>query len=175
MKTIMKISLIGGLLISSIALAAPQPDVDSKDGARGCHHGAHAGMMKQGIKGEGRFLDRMADRLELTTEQRSSVKTVLEKSKPQMTAIKEKMRTNRKALRELGRDGSDDSRVQALARERGDLVANLVIERSKIRSDIQQILTDTQREQMKQMRSKHKHGGHGGHDGHDGHEHHDKG
>jgi Spy/CpxP family protein refolding chaperone len=171
MKTIMKISLIGGLLISSIAVAVPQPDTDSKDGARGCHHGVH-GMMKQGRKGEGRFLDRMADRLQLTTEQRSSVKTVLEKSKPQMTAIKEKMRTNRKALRELGRDGSDDSRVQALARERGDLVANLVIERSKIRSDIQQILTDTQREQMKQMRSKHKHGGH---DGHDGHEHHDKG
>jgi Spy/CpxP family protein refolding chaperone len=164
MKTIMKISLIGGLLISSMALAAPQPDADSKDGARGCHHGAHAGIMKQGIKGEGRFLDRMADRLELTKEQRSSVKAALEKSKPQMTAIKEKMRTNRKALRELGRDGSDDSRVQALARERGDLVANLVIERSKIRSDIQQILTDTQREQMKQMRWKHRHDGHGHHD-----------
>jgi Spy/CpxP family protein refolding chaperone len=164
MKTIMKISLIGGLLVSSIALAAPQPDADSKDSARGCRHGAHARMMGHGMKGEGRFLDRMADRLQLTTEQRSSVKTVLEKSKPQMTAIKEKMRTNRKALRELGRDGSDDSRVQALARERGDLVANLVIERSKIRSDIQQILTDTQREQMKQMRWKHRHDGHGHHD-----------
>jgi Spy/CpxP family protein refolding chaperone len=165
MKTIMKISLIGGLLISSIALAAPQPDTDSKDGVRGCHHGKHAGMMGQGIKGEGRFLDRMADRLELTTEQRSSVKAALEKSKPQMTAIKEKMRTNRKALRELGGDGnSDDNKVQALARERGDLVASLVIERSKIRSDIQQILTDKQREQMKQMRSKHRHDRHGHHD-----------
>ena len=164
MKTIMKVSLIGGLLISSMAFAVPQSDTDSKDGARGCHHGKHAGMMGQGIKGEGRFLDRMADRLELTTEQRSSVKAALEKSKPQMTAIKEKMRTNRKALRELGRDGSDDSRVQALARERGDLVASLVIERSKIRSDIQQILTDTQQEQMKQMRWKHRHDGHGHYD-----------
>ena len=163
MKTFMKVSLISGLLISSMALAVPQPETDSKDGARGCHHGKHAGMMGQGIKGEGRFLDRMADRLELSPEQRSSVKAALEKSKPQMTAIKEKMRTNRKALRELGRDGSDDSRVQALARERGDLVASLVIERSKIRSDIQQILTDTQREQIKQMRSKHRHDGHGHH------------
>jgi Spy/CpxP family protein refolding chaperone len=171
MKTIMKISLIGGLLISSIAVAAPQPDVDSKDGARGCYHGAHAGMMKQGTKDEERFLDRMADHLKLSTEQRLSVKAALEKSKPQMTAIKEKMRTNRKALRELGRDDSDDSRVQALARERGDLVASLVIERSKIRSDIQEILTDTQREQMKQMRWKHRHDAHG----HDGHGHDDKG
>ena len=171
MKTIMKISLIGGLLISSIAVAVPQHDTDAKDGARGCHHGAHAGMMKQGIKDEERFLDRMADHLKLSTEQRLSVKAALEKSKPQMTAIKEKMRTNRKALRELGRDGSDDSRVQALARERGDLVASLVIERSKIRSDIQEILTDTQREQMKQMRWKHRHDAHG----HDGHGHDDKG
>jgi Spy/CpxP family protein refolding chaperone len=170
MKTVMKISLISGLLISSMALAVPQSDTDSKDGAHGCNHGKHAGMMGHGMKGEGYFLDRMADRLELTTEQRSSVKAALEKSKPQMTAIKEKMRTNRKALRELGRDGSsDDNRLQALARERGDLVANLVIQRSKIRSDIQQILTDQQREQMKQMRSKHRH------DGHDGHRHHDKG
>ena len=170
MKTVMKISLISGLLISSMALAVPQPETDAKDGARGCHHGKHVGMMGQGMKGEGRFLDRLADRLELSTEQRSSVKAALEKSKPQMTAIKEKMRTNHKALRELGRDGSsDDNRLQALARERGDLVANLVIERSKIRSDIQQILTEKQREQMKQMRSKHRH------DGHDGHGHHDKG
>jgi Spy/CpxP family protein refolding chaperone len=168
MKTIMKISLISGLLISSMALAVPQPDTDSKDSAH-CHHGKHAGMMGQGTRGEGRFLDRLADRLELSTEQRSSVQAVLEKSKPQMTAIKEKMRTNRKALRELGGDSSsDDNRLQELARERGDLVASMVIERSKIRGDIQQILTEKQREQMKQMRSKHRHGGHGGHGHHEG-------
>ena len=46
----------------------------------------------------------------------------------------------------------DEGTGTALAQERGDLVANMIIERSKVRSEIQQILTDTQREQMKQMR-----------------------
>jgi len=68
------------------------------------------------------------------------------------------MQTNRKALREVKREGkSDGNQVQALARERGDLVADMIIQRSKVRSEIQQVLTDTQREQMKQMRGRHEH------------------
>ena len=50
MKTITKIALIGGLLASSIALAAPNPDTDPRK-PEGCHHGAHSKMMKD----EGKF------------------------------------------------------------------------------------------------------------------------
>ena len=107
---------------------------------------------------EVKFLDRMSDRLKLTTEQRGSVQAVLQKSKSQRVALKEKMQSNRKALRALGQDGkTDDDKVQELARERGNLVSDLVIQRSKVRNEIQQVLTDTQREQMKQMREKHGH------------------
>ena len=53
MKTITKISLIGGLLASSMALAAPSPDTDSKKASQECHHGAHSRMMGQGVDGEG--------------------------------------------------------------------------------------------------------------------------
>ncbi len=63
------------------------------------------------------------------------------------------MRTNRKALRELRRATNiDEGQVQQLAHERGNLVANMIIERTKVRSEIRQVLTDTQREQMRQMR-----------------------
>ena len=100
----------------------------------------------------------MADPLKLTTEQRSSIEAVLQKSKSQMANLKERMRTNRNALREVRREGKNDSnQVQALAQERGDLVADLIIQRSKVRNEIQQVLTDTQREQMKQMREKREH------------------
>jgi Spy/CpxP family protein refolding chaperone len=44
-----------------------------------------------------------------------------------------------------------------MAQERGDLVADLIIQRNKVRNEIQQVLTDTQREQMKQMREKREH------------------
>jgi Spy/CpxP family protein refolding chaperone len=75
-----------------------------------------------------------------------------------MVSLKEKMQANRQALRELKRKGtSDNSQVQVLAQERGNLTAESIIQRSKIRNEIQLVLTDTQREQMKQMREEHKH------------------
>jgi Spy/CpxP family protein refolding chaperone len=153
MKTITKIALIGGLLASSIAFAATDPATDATKASRDCHYGKHSKTWD-----EGKYLDRMTEQLKLTPDQRTSVQAVLQKSKPQMTNIREKMQTNRKALREVKReDKSDGNQVQALARERGDLVADMIIQRSKVRSEIQQILTDTQREQMKQMRGRHEH------------------
>jgi len=153
MKTITKIALIGGLLASSIAFAATDPAADATKASKDCHHGKYSKTWD-----EGKYLDRMTEQLKLTPDQRTSVQAVLQKSKPQMTNIREKMQTNRKALREVKREGkSDGNQVQALARERGDLVADMIIQRSKVRSEIQQILTDTQREQMKQMRGRHEH------------------
>lgn len=165
MKTIMKISLIGGLLASSLALANPGPDNPSAPGLQECHHSKNA-KGHHGPHGhhQGRtkfFLARMADRLELSSEQRASVSAAVEKSKPQVVDIKEKMRANRKALRELGRDGKfDRDQVQALAREQGNLVTSMIIERSVMRNDIREVLTNTQREQLKQMREKRRHGSH---------------
>jgi Spy/CpxP family protein refolding chaperone len=79
----------------------------------------------------------------------------METSKPQIAHIKEKMRANRKALRELRRAPNiDEDQVEQLAHERGNLVANMIIERTKVRSEIRQVLTDTQREQMRQMRER---------------------
>lgn len=99
----------------------------------------------------------MADSLELTQEQRTSIKAVVEKSKPQMAGLKEKMQANRKTLRELTQDGKPDAaKVEALAREKGTLVADMTIERTRMRGDIRAILTDTQREKLKQMREQHR-------------------
>jgi periplasmic protein CpxP/Spy len=147
MKAITKISLISGLLASSLALADPKPNTYTD--SRECGRGAHSKMMKD----QSRFLDRMADRLKLTGEQRASIKTVMETSKPQMAHIKEKMQANRKALRDLRRAKNiDEGQVEQLAYERGNLVASMIIERTKVRSEIRQVLTDAQREQMRQMR-----------------------
>jgi Spy/CpxP family protein refolding chaperone len=100
----------------------------------------------------------MADDLKLTTEQRALVKVTVEKAKPRIADLRERMQTNRKALRELRQAGiGDESQLRALAQERGNLVADLTIQRSQTRDDIRQILTDTQREQMKQIREKYRH------------------
>lgn len=159
MKSIAKIVLISSLLASSMALAASGPD-NSNSGKtwHDCHHGRHSGMKGEGMHGGEKFLDRMTDRLKLTAEQRSSVQAVLQKSQPQRANLREKMQANRKALKELARSGkSDSSQVATLAQERGQLVADLIVQRSKVRGEIRDILTDAQREQMNQMREKSGH------------------
>jgi len=162
MKTIMKLSLIGGLLASGIVLADPHSDAYQKYASSDYHHSADSRSEGQGKEGKRAFWDKMAERLQLTTEQRASIGAIMEKSKPQTAAIREKIRANRKELRELARNAQiDDSRVQKLARERGNLVAELVTERAKTRHAINQILTDAQQEQMKQMREKNRHHGKG--------------
>ena len=83
MKMITKISLIGGLLASSIAFAGAQADTGSKKASQECHHGSHSKMKGQNVDREAKFLDRMTERLKLTTEQRGSVQAVLQKSKSQ--------------------------------------------------------------------------------------------
>ncbi|MEO8991941.1 MAG: Spy/CpxP family protein refolding chaperone [Nitrosospira sp.] len=153
MKTITKIALIGGLLATGIAFAATNPAMDTTKASEDCHHGKHSKMWD-----EGKYLDRMTERLKLTPDQRTSVQSVLQKSKPQMTILREKMQANRKALREVKQSGKGDAnQVQTLAHERGELIAEKIIQRSKIRGDIQQILTDTQMNQMKQMHEKRDH------------------
>lgn len=158
MKMIRKILLLGCVLASSnLALAGTQAGAAGEGSgkvSRECHHRAHSWMERGTDGGEG-FLNRMTERLKLTPEQRSSVEAILQKSKPQTASLKEGMQTNRKALRELRRNGyTDIGQVQSLAQKRGDLVASLIIQRSSVRNEIQQVLTDTQRDQMRQMRDK---------------------
>jgi Spy/CpxP family protein refolding chaperone len=158
MKSFTKVLLVSGLLASSMVMAGTSPENGSGKASHHCHHGKHSGMKGEGMDRGEKFVNRMADRLQLTTEQRSSVQAVLQKSQPQRVNLKEKMQANRKALKELTRSGnSDNGRIASLAQERGQLVADMIVQRSKVRGEIQQILTDTQREQFNQMREKSGH------------------
>jgi Spy/CpxP family protein refolding chaperone len=158
MKSFTKVVLISGLLSSSMAMAGTSPDNSSGKASHHCHHGKHSGMKGEGMDRGEKFMNRMADRLQLTTEQRSSVQAVLQKSQPQRANLKEKMQANRKALKELARSGnSDSSQIAELAQERGQLVADMIVQRSKVRGEIREILTDAQREQLDQMRERSVH------------------
>jgi hypothetical protein len=84
MKTITMVTVISGLLASSLALADPHTDSYLKDEGKGCHHGARSGK----IEGKGQYWEKMADDLKLTTEQRALVKVAVEKAKPRFADLK---------------------------------------------------------------------------------------
>ena len=72
-----------------------------------------------------------------------------------------KMVENRKQLRTVMNRGTyDEAKVQQLAQAQGNLKAEMIVLRTKTQSQIRNVLTDQQREQLQQMRTRHGFYGH---------------
>jgi Spy/CpxP family protein refolding chaperone len=105
--------------------------------------------------GDERHLERMTDRLGLNDAQRAAVRTALDQSRPQLREIQDKLRANRQALRDLtAADTLDENRVRQLAQEQGQLHAEMIVQRTRVRSEIHKVLTPEQRERMHERRGK---------------------
>ena len=119
---------------------------------------------KQGKKSHYR-MEKMIKRLGLGEEQATQVRSIRESFQPKMEALRNKMKDNRKQLREeMHADNIDQSKVKELAKTTGDLKANKIILRAEMRSNIHKVLTDAQRKEMKKQKghrgSKYKHDSH---------------
>ena len=119
---------------------------------------------KQGKK-SGYRMEKMIKHLGLSDEQATKVRSIRESFQPKMEALRDKMKDNRKQLREvMHADNIDQSKVKQLAQTMGDLKANKIILRAEMRNEIHKVLTKAQREKMK------KHKEHRGHKNkHDSH------
>lgn len=152
MKTFTKAILIGGLLAGGLAVAGTQMATASGDERGGDLRGGHSQMPGPGMDGGHPLLDRMTERLDLTQDQQASVREILKKSEPKMRELMDKMRTSREALRKQTDDGkADDKQVQKLAQEQGQLMAETIVQRTRIDAEIQKVLTDTQHQKFKDM------------------------
>jgi Spy/CpxP family protein refolding chaperone len=116
-------------------------------------HGMYGHGMKHG--GRGFNIERMAEHLDLTAEQRSKIESIVEETRPRVKAIREQMRDNRKQLRELSAVGTyDKDAVRKLADAQGDLKADMIMLRTEQKSRIRSVLTEEQRNRMQAMRDK---------------------
>lgn len=156
MKTFTKAVLIGGLLAGGLAAAGMTSALASPDEDGECHRGGHSMKMGRHMDGEEHFLDHMTRRLDLTKEQQASIQEILKKSDTGMRETRDKLRANHEALRKLADDGQADAKqVQKLAQEQGRLIAEQIVQRTQVHGEIQKLLTDAQREQLKEMRERH--------------------
>ncbi len=140
MNSTVKTVLIAATLIGSVAATAAHA-------GRGCdkeHHG------HRGSDSEHR-INRLADRLELSAEQRDQVRAIADKSRPALRAVHDKMQENRKSMRALmQQEKVNDSDIRKLADARGKLVAEMTVLRARMKSDIHAVLTPEQRDKLKQ-------------------------
>ena len=151
-KAVLIATTLTGSVVAGIALANPQGDAES------CGRGHHAmGSGRHHGDHESR-IERMADVLGLTEDQRDSVRAIVDKSRPQKRALRDKLTQNRKQLRALTQQGTPkESEVRALADAQGRAIADMIVLSTRIQADINAVLTQEQREKMQNVHKRHGH------------------
>jgi protein CpxP len=89
--------------------------------------------------------------LNLSDEQQSKVKEILDSNKQAVQPIRKQLKANHDKLAETKGD-FDEAQVSAIAKEQGDLTAQLIVARQQVKSQIYAILTDEQKAKAEQMR-----------------------
>ena len=122
-----------------------------------CSHGKHG-------KNSEHYIERMTKQLGLSEDQATQVKTIKEKYQPQKQQLRTAMKEQRRSLKELMKtEPMDEAGVQQLAESMGKLKTDKILLKSKMISEINQVLTPEQREKRNAM----KH--------HRGYKHHERG
>ena len=161
MKTLNKIPLILGIL--AIVLTVPAANLYAQQRGPGGFDrpgfmaGRHGPGMMVGDMGSMRLV-RLAERLDLTKDQRNSIAKIIDNTQPKMRDNMFKLMDTRKAMRELldGKTKVDDRKLRSLTRDQGDAMADLMYLRLKMHNDIRKVLSDEQLAKLENFRGQRK-------------------
>ena len=108
-----------------------------------------------GFSGGGAFHDpdlmveRMADHLDLDATQRAQVQNILDAARPEFESLREQRRTNREALASLdAADPGYSTQLNDIAVSNGQLATDGTLLFSRVRSEIDAVLTAEQRDKL---------------------------
>lgn len=100
-------------------------------------------------------MNRIVKRLDLTEEQKTEIKAILEEELPAAVPLVKQLMDNRKAQMAATEDGIyDEEEVKAFAKEQAVLIAGLIVIKERIRIQTYAVLTPEQQDQIKEMVSK---------------------
>lgn len=103
----------------------------------------------------GRFLQRLADKLNLTTDQRTQIKAVLTGDKDTLAPLLSSLHEARIGLRTAIRaSGATEMSVRAASAKVAAAEADLAVERMKLYAKIAPILTAAQRQQLTDLQQR---------------------
>lgn len=111
--------------------------------------GPFGGGPGMGFGGPELMFEHMADHLDLDDAQRQTVQNILEAARPEMEALREQFRANRGALMALdASDSAYSTELNNIALSNGQLATDGTLLFTRIRSEINAVLTDEQREKL---------------------------
>ena len=115
-------------------------------------HGHHMGM-GMGMEGHMHF---MAEKLNLTDDQKTQMHAILQKEHPALKPLHEQEHQIDQQLRQYVEGNFDQAKVSALAAQKAQIQAQLTVEETRIHNQLYQLLTADQKEQLKQMEANHE-------------------
>ncbi len=132
-------TLVGLVLLAGATLLV------AGDGHRG-----PGGMREHGPLGP---LARALHQLDLTDEQRAQVRSVLEAARPELQALRERLRTNRETFRESQSPTVvDEAAIRAHVAAQSVIKADLAVAMARVRANVLTLLTPEQLAQLEQLR-----------------------
>jgi Spy/CpxP family protein refolding chaperone len=105
----------------------------------------------------GHMLNFFADYLSLTDAQQTQVKDILAKEKPTIEPLMQQMAQSHHQLRELVMSGGfDEAKVRTLASQQSGTAIELMVQRTRIESELFQVLTPEQKTKLTQFMDQHE-------------------
>ncbi|RME35579.1 MAG: periplasmic heavy metal sensor [Gammaproteobacteria bacterium] len=141
-RRVLLTAILAGSGVLATGMTAASPD---RPGPRDCRS-----MEARGPLGH---LEKLADELDLSPEQRDRIRELMEQQRPQMRAWREAMRDTHRRLRELERAPTfDEQAIRQLAEQQARTMAEMRVEKAKMHHEIARLLTPEQRERFERMR-----------------------
>jgi Spy/CpxP family protein refolding chaperone len=96
-----------------------------------------------------------AKQLNLTDDQKTQMKAIMEKEKPTMKPLRQQEHQIDQQLRQYVEGAYDAGKVQDLAVQKAQIQTQLTVAETQLHNQLYQVLTTDQRTQLKQMEANH--------------------
>jgi Spy/CpxP family protein refolding chaperone len=95
------------------------------------------------------LLGTFGDYLELTDEQRTQMKAILAKEKPNFQPLVKQLAAGNQQMRQIEEASSfDEAKVRTLANQQSQAMTELMVQKARVKSELLQVLTPDQKTKM---------------------------
>jgi periplasmic protein CpxP/Spy len=117
---------------------------------------ARAGAMHHGHYGHGHIMRWLTHELDLTSSQQAQIKSMIDAEKPTIRPLVQQIADGQKQMLAATANGAyDDTKVRAVANNQAQVIAQLLVEKEKLISDVyQKVLTPEQRVKADALRQR---------------------
>lgn len=106
--------------------------------------------------GGGHMMHFWAKYLDLTDAQKAQMKGIMEKEHPTMKPLMQQVHQTEQQLRQYEQGTYDEAKVRALATQQARTMTELTVQKTRIHSEMYQLLTPEQQAKLKEFEAKHQ-------------------